>query len=277
MGNPIKFDSAYIAACYQSQGGIPSLHLHNNMKILYFIVCAVLYQCTTAINLCSTCSNFWPSDCPSVQAVGINHQVCDIHFSQFYNDSLQEQLCLTPTCIEPLVDCYQGNCTEQMTAFLKDVLCSRNNEGSLCWNLFAEEVINGSIVCNSCPQFGSVCTTTCKMMVLRIINKLGCCAPLFLNNTILPSQLVPTAVLNDCSVTIGEKCTGPGESTMSTTPSPSPPSSSSPSPLTSLTLPSPSTTRIQSSTQTPTGSGSIFKANIVVLMTILVVLLASLG
>ena len=252
-------------------------------------MCAVLYQCSTAINVCPICgdTSSWPSACPSVDTIGINPRVCQ--HSQLYNDSLQEQLCLTPTCIEPLVDCYQSNCTEQTAAFLENVLCGRNNEGSLCWNLFAEEVINGSIMCNSCHDQSNMCTATCKMMVLRIIDKLGCCAALFLNNTILPPDciLVPTAVLNDCNVTVGEKCTGPGESTMSTTPSPSlsPPSSSpspsppspSPSPLTSLTLPSPSTTGIQSPTQTPTGSGPTFKANVLVLMTIFVVLLASLG
>ena len=268
MGNPIKLTQQLIII---TRG----LHLDNKMKILFFIVCAVLYQCSTVTTLCNSCGNsiYWPSDCPSVQAIGMNPNVCQN--SQFYNDSIQEQLCLTPTCIEPLVDCYQSNCSEQTAAFLKDVLCGRNNEGNLCWNLFAEEVMSGSIMCNSCHQL-SMCTATCKMTVQSIIDKLGCCAALFLNNTNLPIQyiIVQTAVLNDCNVTIGEKCTGLSESTMSATHSPSP----STSPLTSLssTYP-PSPIGTPSPTQTPTDSGSTFKANVVVFVTTFVVLLASLG
>ena len=269
MGNPIKFDSAYIAACYQSQGGIPSLHLHNKMKIVYFIVCAVLYQCSTTISPPCPCggNNFWPPDCPPEPIINL----CPHPPHPFYNESHLDQMCSTPTCIEPLLDCFRNNCSEQRATFYENVVCSRNNQGHLCWNLFGQGIIQKSIICNSCPPQSDDCTAACNIMVQSIIDQLGCCAASFLNNTnFLPDFIfVPTTALNDCNVTIGEKCTGPGETTVSNTPSPSP--------LTSLTLPSPSTTRIQSPTQTPTGSGSTFKANVVVLITTLVVLLASLG
>lgn len=149
-----------------------------------------------------SCSCDWPQSCPYTEP--------SINFCTNippFNATLLNLVCSNPSCIDPVVDCYRANCSEERALFYQDVICSRNNQGELCWNLLESAVLQQSVNCQTCHN-SLTCTSSCNDTLNGIMDSLGCCAGVYLNNTNIPVtlQIVPIEVITDCGTNIGEGC-----------------------------------------------------------------------
>ena len=173
------------------------------MVILALVVYAILCSLTVGIPVSCPCDDELPPDCP--QRTDLT--VCGLPPGLvLYNGTLHDQFCSTPSCIEPLVNCYRSNCSE-LADFFQDVVCGRNKYGELCWTLLAQGVSSGSISCSGCMD-PNTCTPDCNSTIQGYIDNLGCCAPLLLNNDIIPlqHQLIPSSLLINCNANVRESC-----------------------------------------------------------------------
>lgn len=175
------------------------------------------------------CPCSWPSSCPVPET---SVHVCVLSNSPLqFNATRFELACSTPGCFDAWINCRVSNCSEDRR-FYEEVFCGRNERGELCWNALAGGISDGNISCSACDMMSQTCSSGCNSTVEAMADRLGCCASVYFNYSIvpLPLQYPSSQVFNNCSFEArSDMCPSPYSS-----PSPSPSSSSSsPSPSSS--------------------------------------------
>lgn len=108
-----------------------------------------------------------------------------------------------PRCGNPAISFY-NRCGFSVYSSVLRSLCSRNNDGRICYEDFGTLIPDYSRVNTNCIPHVSTCTSSCQSSLTTLRNNNECCLNIF-NNTVFSSNSVVFPVLendlwSDCGV-----------------------------------------------------------------------------